>query len=285
LRRAGHLARRKPLGAVSVAIISAAIVVAVLADVLAAHNPTRVDGSMVAAAPGKIARDGVSYFLGGDELGRDLLSRVIYGARISLSVSFVAVAFGTAVGTLIGILSAYFLGNFDLLVQRVMDAQQAIPGLLFAMLLVSVFPPSIWVVVFALGFNLVPGANRVVRGAALSIKESPYIEAARAIGCSGPRIMLLHILPNVAAPIVVIATTSLGAVIISEAALSFLGFGVPLPTPSWGGMISAGGRQHMLSNPLIFFVPALALGITVLAFNLAGDALRDLWDPKLRRIE
>ncbi|HEX9494754.1 MAG TPA: ABC transporter permease [Candidatus Limnocylindria bacterium] len=282
----GHVlrfVRRKPLGAVALLFIVAFVLVALFADVITtADAATRPDSTMIGSDPGAVSRTGRTYLLGGDELGRDLFARVVYGARVSLTVSIVAVGVGGFVGTLLGLSSAYLLGWWDLVGQRVMDAQQAIPGLLMAMLLVSVLQPSLAVVTIALGLNLIPGVNRVARGATLAVSRGEFVEAARSIGCRPWRVMLRHLLPNIAAPIIVIATTGLGAVIIGEASLSFLGFGIPAPTPTWGGMISGGGRTLMFSHPLVLVAPATALALTVLSFNLFGDALRDVLDPRLR---
>jgi peptide/nickel transport system permease protein len=283
LAGAGQLARRKPLGAVALLFIVLLVLLAVFAGVLSTPDAvTHPDSTMVGAEPGALARNGSTYLLGGDELGRDLFARVVYGARISVTVSLAAVSMGIFFGTLLGISSGYLGGWTDLVVQRVMDSQQSVPGLLMAMLLVSVFKPSIGIVIVALGLNLIPGVNRVVRGAAISIARNEYVAAAQAVGCGAGRIMFRHVLPNVAAPIIVIATTGLGTVILAEASLSFLGYGIPAPTPSWGGMISGAGRSLMFSHPLILLVPATLLALTVLSFNLFGDALRDLLDPRLR---
>jgi peptide/nickel transport system permease protein len=276
------LARSKPVGAAAACFILAMIFIAVFADVLVPHSPFEISRTMRLAPVGKIAPDGSPYFLGGDEIGRDLFARVMYGARISLAVGVVAVGIGTVLGSVLGLVSGYFMGKTDLIIQRVADAQQAVPGLLLTMLLISVLPPSIWVVMVAVGVSQVPRTNRIVRGATLTVKQNMYVEAARAVGATSPRILFRHILPNVAAPIIIVATTSLGGAIIVEASLSFLGVGVPPPAPSWGSLISAGGREYMFHNPMLLLAPASVLALTVLSFNLAGDALRDLWDPKLR---
>jgi peptide/nickel transport system permease protein len=279
----GRLASRKPLGAIALLFIVLLVLVAVFANVLAPPDATtRPDSTMVSANPGAVARNGTTYLLGGDELGRDLFARVVYGARISVTVSLAAVSLGIFFGTLLGIGSGYLGGWWDLVVQRIMDSQQSVPGLLMAMLLVSVFKPSIGIVIVALGLNLIPGVNRVVRGAAISVSRNEYVAAAQAVGCGTWRIMFRHVLPNVVAPIIVITTTGLGTVILAEASLSFLGYGIPAPTPTWGGMISGAGRSLMLTHPLILLVPATLLALTVLSFNLFGDALRDLLDPRLR---
>src|SRR5579871_621159 len=223
-----RLARRKPLGAIALVFIVLLVLVAIFANVLATPDAsTRPDSTMVGANPGAVARNGTTYLLGGDELGRDLFARVVYGARISVTVSLSAVAIGVAIGTLLGVASGYLGGWWDLVVQRVMDSQQSVPALLMAMLLVSVFKPSVSIVIIALGLNLIPGVNRVVRGSAISVSHNEYIAAARSVGAGTGRIMLRHVLPNVTAPIIVIATTGLGTVILAEASLSFLGFGIP----------------------------------------------------------
>jgi peptide/nickel transport system permease protein len=277
-----RLTRSKPVGAVSVVFIAIFLFTAIFADVLVPHPPNQIDQAMRLAPAGAQAADGSVYLLGGDEIGRDLAARVIYGARISLTVAVFSVALGTAIGSVLGLASGYFLGKLDLIVQRISDAQQSIPSLLLAMLLIAVLSPSLWVVVLAIGIGQIPSANRIVRGAALTARQNVYVEAARSIGASTPRVMFRHILPNVAAPIIILATTSLGGAIIVESSLSFLGIGVPPPDPSWGSMISAGGRQYMFYNPMLLLAPATVLALTVLAFNMAGDALRDIWDPRLR---
>ena len=284
VRRAGwlRLARSKPIGAAAALFILAMVVMAVFADVLAPHSPFQISAGMRLAPAWTLAPDGRVYLFGGDEIGRDLAARVIYGARISLTVGVLAVGIGTVLGSALGLVSGYFSGTLDLIIQRFSDAQQAIPGLLLAMLLISVLAPSLWVVVIAVGITQIPRTNRIVRGATLSARANDYVEAARAIGASTPRILFRHILPNVTAPIIILATTSLGGAIIVEASLSFLGVGVPPPDPSWGGMISQGGRQFMFRNPMLLIAPASFLALTVLSFNMAGDALRDIWDPRLR---
>jgi peptide/nickel transport system permease protein len=282
LARAMTLAKAKPIGAIAVVLIALFVLTAIFADQLVPHSPYDISQTMRLAPAGTVAPDGKPYLLGGDEIGRDLAARVIYGARISLTVGVLAVGIGTALGSLLGLVCGYFMGKLDLIMQRITDAQQAIPSLLLAMLLISVLSPSLWVVVLAVGIGQIPGANRIVRGATLTAKHNVYVEAARALGATTPRLLFRHILPNVAAPIIILATTSLGGAILVEASLSFLGVGVPPPDPSWGGMISSGGRQFMFYNPMLLLAPATVLGLTVLAFNMAGDALRDVWDPRLR---
>ncbi len=270
------------VGAVSSAFVILLVLMAIFADQIVPHSPFQIYGVMRLAPAGTIAPDGRPFLLGGDEIGRDLFARVIYGSRISLTVGILAVGIGLVLGSALGLVSGYFAGKLDLVIQRFTDAQQAIPGLLLAMLLISVLEPSIWVVVLAVGIGQIPRTNRIVRGATLSARSHQYIESARTIGASTPRILLKHILPNVTAPIIIIATTSLGGAIVVEASLSFLGVGVPPPDPAWGSMISAAGRQFMFRNPMLLIAPASILALTVLSFNMAGDALRDIWDPRLR---
>jgi peptide/nickel transport system permease protein len=277
-----RLVRDRPIGAIAVVFITIFALTAILADQLVPHAPNQIYQTMRLAPAGAQAPDGRVYLLGGDEIGRDLAARVIYGARISLTVGVLAVSLGTALGSLLGLVCGYFVGKLDLAVQRITDAQQAIPSLLLAMLLISVLSPSIWVVILAIAIGQIPGANRIVRGATLTARHNVYVEAARAVGATTPRVLFRHILPNVAAPIIILATTSLGGAILVEASLSFLGIGVPPPDPSWGSMISSGGRQFMFYNPMLLLAPATVLALTVLAFNMAGDALRDVWDPRLR---
>lgn len=252
------------------------ILSALFAPILAPYDPTRGDFNHTLEAPSP------KFLLGTDNLGRDILSRVIYGARISLLVGIMAVGIGTTHGTVWGLLSGYIGGKFDLVVQRIMDSIMAIPFLILVLVVVAVLGPSIVNVILALAFAQTPRSNRIVRGTVLSVKQNQYIEAARAIGVPGWRIVALHVLPNVLAPIIVIATVSLGSAIIAEASLSFLGLGTPPPTPTWGGMLSTTGRQYMERAPWIAIFPGIAISAVVLAFNLFGDAMRDVLDPRLR---
>jgi peptide/nickel transport system permease protein len=232
--------------------------------------------------PGTIAPNGVPFILGADESGRDILSRLIHGARVSLWVGLMSVVLGTIGGTIFGVLSGFRGGRLDLILQRVMDSAQAIPSLVLALLLMAVLGPSLTNVIIAIGIVQIPYTNRVVRSAVLSLKHEVYVEAARAIGASNLGIMARHILPNVLAPVIIIGTSGLGGAILTEAYLSFLGLGAPPPTPSWGGMVSI-ARQYMLTDPHLILAPAVALSVTVLGWNMAGDSLRDILDPRLRR--
>ena len=279
LGRAGALWRslkRKPLGLASAAVLAVLVLTAIFADVLAPYDP-------LAAQPEiRLAPPSWAHFFGTDDIGRDVFSRIIYGARISLWVGLLAVGIGTFAGMIIGLACGYWEGRLDIIVQRVMDAIQAIPGLMLALAIVSVLKPSTTNAMIAIAVVIIPGNSRIVRGTVLSAKQNPYVEAALALGSRHPRILATHILPNVTAPILIIASIWLGNAILIEATLSFLGLGTQPPTPSWGLMLSSTGRAFMEQAPWLAIFPGLAISIAVLGFNLFGDTLRDAWDPKLR---
>jgi peptide/nickel transport system permease protein len=268
--------RRKPLGAVSATLIAVIVLTAIFADVLAPYDPLAAQPEIRLAAPSW------EHPFGTDDIGRDVLSRVIHGSRISLWVGLLAVGIGTVVGMVIGLLCGYCEGRTDLVFQRIMDAIQAIPGLMLALAIVSVLTPNTTNAMLAIAMVIIPGNSRIVRGAVLAAKQNRYVEAAQAIGCRHPRIILTHILPNVTAPILVIGSIWLGNAILIEASLSFLGVGTQPPTPSWGLMLSSSGRAFMEQAPWLALFPGLAISLAVLGFNLFGDTLRDAWDPKLR---
>ena len=269
--------KRKPLGAASATLLLVLVLTAIFADVLAPYDPLSAQPEIRLAAP---SRD---HPFGTDDIGRDVFSRVIYGSRISLWVGLLAVGIGTMAGMIIGLISGYWEGRIDLVLQRVMDAIQAIPGLILALAIVSVLTPNTTNAMLAIAMVIIPGNSRIVRGAVLTAKQNRYVEAAQAIGCRHPRIILTHILPNVTAPILIIASIWLGNAILIEATLSFLGVGTQPPTPSWGLMLSSTGRAFMEQAPWLAIFPGLAISLAVLGFNLFGDTLRDAWDPKLRR--
>jgi peptide/nickel transport system permease protein len=271
-----RLVREKPLGLLGAGIVFGMLGVAVFADVIAPY------GYAQTSLLHRFRGSGIEHWLGTDQLGRDLLSRLIFATRVSLTVSLGAATLGTLLATLIGVTSAFFGGRYDLGVQRCVDAWESFPGLLLLLTIMSLLGPGLWNITAVLGFSFGIQNSRVVRGAALSVKENAYIEAAQAFGGSSLRIMLLHMLPNVAAIIIVVATIGLGNLILLEASLSFLGFGVPPPYPTWGGMLSLQGLNYMYQAPWMAIWPGVALSASVFGFNLFGDALRDLLDPRLR---
>jgi peptide/nickel transport system permease protein len=275
------LVQRKPLGAVSGAIVCALIIVALLAPVLAPRDPYAFNLDE-RGLPVRMQPPSSSFLLGTDPLGRDVLSRIVYGARVSLIVGFASVMIGTLLGTALGLLSGYCEGRLDQVIQRGVDTAMAIPGIVLALAVMSVLGQSLTNIVLVIGLVIAPGASRVVRGTVLAVKQQTFIDAAHASGASAGRIVLRHVLPNVFAPILVIATVWLGNAIVIEAALSFLGLGTPPPTPTWGGMLSGEGRRNLETAPYLALFPGLAISIVVLAFNMLGDALRDLLDPRLR---
>jgi peptide/nickel transport system permease protein len=266
----------KPLGALGGLVLAAMLVLALGADVLAPYGYDEAD--MFA----RLKPPGVGHWLGTDNLGRDLLSRVIYGARVSLLVGLGGVAFGLAGATVVGLVSGYFGGRLDILLQRVVDAFMCFPLLLVALTIMALLGPGLGNVIATLGLVLAVRDSRVIRGAVLTVKQHLYVEAARALGVGHLGMIRRHVLPNIIAPIIILATVNLGAVILIEAALSFLGFGVPPPRPSWGGMLSGAGLMHMLRAPWLALWPGVALSVTVFGANMLGDALRDLLDPRLR---
>jgi peptide/nickel transport system permease protein len=266
----------KPLGLIGACIVFALLGVAIFADVLAPYGYAQT--SLLQRFRGS----SLDHWLGTDQLGRDLLSRIIYGTRVSLTVSLGAAALGVVLATLIGVTSAFFGGRYDLCVQRFVDAWESFPGLLLLLTIMSLLGSGVFNVIAVLGLSFGIQNSRIIRGAALSVKENAYIEAAQAFGSSNLRIMLLHMLPNVAAIIIVVATIGLGNLILIEASLSFLGFGVPPPHPTWGGMLSLQGLSYMYQAPWLAIWPGVALSAAVFGFNMFGDALRDLLDPRLR---
>ncbi len=269
-----RMARAKPLGAIGAAIVAGLLVMAAGADWIA---PYQYDESIARMkAPSR------QFWLGTDNLGRDIWSRVVYGARISVTVGFATVALATLMAAAVGISSAYLGGAYDIVVQRVVDAWQSFPGLVIILSLMAVLGPGLLNLIVALSILGAAGASRVIRGAALSVMQHPYIEAARAMGAGHLRIVLRYIVPNVMATVIVLATIGLGSVILVESALSFLGFGVPPPYPSWGGMVAGSGRTFMYHAPWMVLCPGAAISLAVFGFNMLGDALRDVLDPRLR---
>ena len=272
-----NVMRRKPLGLASAVLLLVLVLTAIFADVLAPYDPLETHPEIRLQAPSR------AHLFGTDDIGRDVFSRIVYGSRISLWVGLLAVGIGTFAGMIIGLACGYWEGRLDIVLQRVMDAIQAIPGLVLALAIVSVLRPNTTNAMLAIAMVIIPGNSRIVRGAVLSAKQNRYVEAAQALGCQQIKILLKHILPNVTAPILVIASIWLGNAILIEASLSFLGLGTQPPTPSWGLMLSSTGRAFMEQAPWLAIFPGLAISLAVFGFNLFGDTLRDAWDPKLRR--
>jgi peptide/nickel transport system permease protein len=271
-----RLVKEKPLGAFGGFLVLVLMLCAVFAYWIA---PYPYDETNVRQ---RLKPPGAQFYLGTDNLGRDVFSRIVYGARISVTVGFGAVTLSILLATILGVTSGYFGGKFDVLAQRLVDAAQSFPTLVILLSIMAVLGPGLLNVILVLG--IVPSFNRsrVIRSATLAAKENQYLEAARAVGASHLRIILRYILPNVMAPIIIVATNALGAVILVEATLSFLGFGVPPPYPSWGEMLSGSGRSYMYKAPWMAIWPGVAISLAVFGFNMLGDALRDLLDPRLR---
>ena len=266
---------KRPLGAIGAGIILVMVVVAATADFLAPSDPLATDYAAMLGAPG------ANHWLGTDTFGRDVLSRMIYGSRTALMVGLGASLIGATLGSLIGVASAYFGGRVDLVVQRIMDVFFAFPVIILALAVVAVLGTGLGNVILAISAPMVPRCARVVRASALSVREMPYVDAARAAGFGHRRIILRHMLPNVMAPILIMATAFLGEAILLEASLSFLGLGVTEPIAAWGLMLR-GAVEFAESAPWIAIFPGLAISLAVFGFNLFGDSLRDALDPRLR---
>ncbi len=271
-----RLWREKPLGTACGMIIFLFIVVAIFADVLAPHDYRKRH------LPDRLTSSSTQYLLGTDHLGRDFLSRLIHGARISLVVGLAATTLNVVVAALIGVTSGFLGGKFDLVVQRFVDAWMAFPGLLLLLTVMSIVGQGLLQIIVVLGITGGIGGSRVIRGAVIGVKENDYFLAAKAVGTPTIQILIRHVLPNIMAPVIIIFSINIGGVIISEASLSFLGFGLPIEVPSWGAMLSREGREFMEQAPWLALWPGFALTITVYSLNMFGDALRDLLDPRLR---
>ena len=271
-----RLVKEKALGTACGIIILILILVAIFADVLAPYPYIEIH------LADRLQGPSAQYLLGTDHVGRDFLSRLIYGARLSLGVGLAATTLNIVVAVLIGGPSGFFGGKLDLSVQRFVDAWIVFPGLLLLLTVMSIVGRGLIQIILVLGISGGIGASRVVRGAVIAIKENDYFLAAPAIGSSRWRTFIRHVLPNIAAPVMIIFSINIGGVIMSLAALSFLGFGLPLSTPDWGGLLSREGRRYMEQAPHLALFPGLALTITVYSLNMFGDAVRDLLDPRLR---
>jgi peptide/nickel transport system permease protein len=268
--------KKQPLGAAGGLIVLGMIFSAIFAPWLAGYDPTANDFAAMHEAPSS------AHWLGTDQFGRDLLARIMYGARTALIVGFVAAFVGATVGLVLGGGSAYFGGRVDLIFQRVMDVFMAFPLIILALAVVSIFGSGLQNVIIAITIPFIPRCARVVRSSALAIREVPYIDAARAMGFSHSRIILRHMVPNVMAPYLILITAFVGQAILLEASLSYLGLGVQEPTPAWGLMLQGGAEEYAESAPWIAVFPGLAITLAVFGFNLFGDAVRDTLDPKLR---
>ena len=271
-----RLVKEKPLGTFGAAIVIVLLLAGIFANFIApyGYNDPYVDARL-SPPSGKT-------ILGTDQMGRDVLSRIIYGARVSMIVSLATSTLSVAISTAIGIFSGFAGGKTDLVAQRFVDAWMCFPGIFLILTIMSILGPGMAQVIIVLGVSGGISGSRVIRSTVINIKENVYVEAARSIGCPTGKLLLRHILPNITAPIIIMFTTGMGAAIIAEASISFLGFGIPPPTPSWGGMLSTSGRTYMLTAPWLAVWPGLALTFVVYGINMFGDALRDLLDPRLR---
>ena len=268
--------RKKPLGAAGGLLMLLMVVTAIFAGVLSTHDPIDTD------AVHTLARPSAQFWLGTDHLGRDIYSRIVHGARVSLIVGVLSTLLGSVLGGIIGLLSGYFGGRIDLISQRVMDILQGLPLLVLALVMSASLGPSIQNVILAISIPIIPRAGRVIRSSVLSIREMQYIEAARGLGIGHLRIAFRHVLPNTIGPFIVLTTAQLGSAILVEAALSFLGVGVPEPYPSWGRMLSVSAAEYAQKAPWLVLFPGIAISLSVFGSNLLGDALRDTLDPRLR---
>jgi peptide/nickel transport system permease protein len=271
-----QFAKHKPLGALGGLIVLVLLTLALFAPWIA---PYKYDETIPG---GRMKAPGAQFWMGTDNLGRDVFSRVVYGASVSVTVGFGAVLLANVLAALIGVTSGYFGGAYDICVQRVVDAWQSFPFLVVILSMMAVLGPGMVNLILALGVLGAAAGSRVIRGATISVMQNTYVEAARALGAGHLRIMLHYLLPNVAATIIILATIGLGAAILAESALSFLGFGVPPPYPSWGAMLSGSGRSFMYRAPWMAIWPGAAISLAVFGFNMLGDALRDVLDPRLR---
>ena len=276
LRNLGYFARRYPLGAAGAVIVIMFVLMALFAPLITQFDPTSTDPRA------SLLRPGGAHPFGADFMGRDMWSRIVYGARISLAVGLGATLAGGVLGVTIGLMSGYLGGSFDLLMQRLMDIMQSLPLLVMALVMAAALGPSLQNTIIAIAIPLVPSVARVVRSSTLSLREQPFVEAARAVGMGEMRIAVRHVLPNTLAPLIVLGTAQLGSAILVEASLSFLGLGIPEPYPSWGRMLSESAAEYVRTAPWLVIFPGVAISLTVFGTNLLGDALRDILDPRQR---
>ena len=269
-------ARRSPLSAFWGVVAALIVLVAVAAPLVAPQDPLMANFRHMGKPPGEAG------WFGTDQVGRDVFSRVVHGSRISLTVAFAAVLLGTTLGALWGLACGFFGGRFDLLSQRAMEFMQSFPDLILAMAIAMALGAGMWTVIVAIAVTRIPFGGRVIRSVVLSVKEMPFVEAARGLGASNRRLMFRHILPQCVAPYLILATAHLGVAIIIEASLGFLGVGIPPPTPTWGNMLADSLNAGLVPPWWLVLFPGLAITLTVLAFNLLGDGIRDMLDPRLR---
>jgi peptide/nickel transport system permease protein len=270
-----HIARH-PLGAVGAAIMAVFVLAAIFAPLLTRFDPVSTNSAL------SLARPSAAHIFGCDFMGRDIYSRIVYGARISLAVGLGSAGLGCALGVALGLASGYVGGWVDLIVQRLVDIMQALPVLILALVMAAALGPALGNTIVAISIPLIPYSARVIRSNALALRETPYVEAARAVGMSEFRIAVRHVLPNTLAPLIVLATAQLGSAILTESSLSFLGLGIPEPHPSWGRMLSESAAEYVRTAPWLVIFPGVAISLAVFGTNLLGDALRDILDPRLR---
>lgn len=268
--------RRSPMTAFWALVVAAIVVVAVAAPAIAPHDPLKSNFRSMTKPPSE------KNWFGTDQVGRDTFSRVIHGSRTSLMVAFAAVLFGTTLGALWGLACGFFGGRFDLVSQRLIEFMQSFPDLILAMAIAMALGAGTWTVIVAIAITRIPFGGRVIRSVVLSLKEMQYVEAARGLGASNKRLMFRHILPQCVAPYLILATTHLGVAIVIEASLGFLGVGIPPPSPTWGNMLSDALNSGLVPPWWLVLFPGIAITLTVLAFNLLGDGIRDALDPRLR---
>jgi peptide/nickel transport system permease protein len=276
LRFIGRLFREKPLGAIGGVVFLLFLLCGIFADVLAPYGINQINPI------NRLKPPSWAFPFGTDNLGRDMLSRCIYGAQLSVIIGFCGAGIATLISVVLGIVTGYLGGKVDLVAQRFVDAWQSFPDLIVLIVVVSVVGPGMPQIIVTLGLLLGIAGSRIIRSAVVSVRENMYVHAAQSIGASTSRILWRHIFPNVLPPIIVLFTTRVGVVILIESALSFLGLGVPPPAPTWGGMLSGSGRSYMFQGPWLALAPGLCLTIVVYATNMFGDALRDLFDPRMR---
>lgn len=271
-----RLFTERPLGALGAIICLLLLLTGIFADVIAPQGYNAI------APLDRLKPPSAEYWLGTDHLGRDVFSRIVHGAQLSVIVAFAATTLSIVISVFIGLVSGYIGGRTDMATQRMVDGWMCFPDLIILIVAVSVIGPGTWQIIVILGLLFGISGSRIVRGAVLTAKENVYVHAAKSMGASTPWILWRHILPNVMPPIIVLYTTRLAAVILAESGLSFLGLGIPPPAPSWGGMLSMDGRSYMFVAPWLAIMPGLALAIAVFGINMFGDALRDLLDPRMR---